>query len=169
MCEVYSLTELRIAAGIWMALVAVGLVLICLRIELGKSNLWLIAMNLYALGAAIYLSAFLDFSAVIARFNVDHSYELSGEGVPLDIGYLASSGPGAIPALDEYLVRLPKGPSSSRGFASALRGYQASTFKHQPTDWRSWSFRDQRLADYLASEPAVAMPPETTQNGASHR
>ena len=35
--EVYSLTELRIAAGIWMGLVAVGLVLICLRIATRKS------------------------------------------------------------------------------------------------------------------------------------
>lgn len=47
--EVYSLTALRLAAGIWMGLVAVGLVLILARIWLRKSNGFLIATNLLSL------------------------------------------------------------------------------------------------------------------------
>ena len=44
--EAYSLTRLRIAALIWMALVAIGLVLICVRLWRGKSGAWLINANL---------------------------------------------------------------------------------------------------------------------------
>ena len=64
--QVYSLTEMRIAAGIWMGLVAAGLVLILARIVLGRSNTWLVTMNLATLGITLYACAFLDFSAMIA-------------------------------------------------------------------------------------------------------
>ena len=46
--EAYSLTRLRIAALIWMGLVAVGLVLICYRLLRGKSGAWLINANMLA-------------------------------------------------------------------------------------------------------------------------
>jgi hypothetical protein len=44
--EAYLLTELRIEALLWMALVALGLVLICVRLSLGKTSAWLINANL---------------------------------------------------------------------------------------------------------------------------
>jgi hypothetical protein len=149
---VYSLTELRLAAGIWMVLVAAGLVLICLRIALRRSNLWLIAMNLYALGFAIWFSAFLDFPAVISRFNVEHSLEVTGEGEPLDLYYLSRLGPGAIPAFDVYLdaIEPRNGPNVTE--ARLARNELAVTFMERPRDWRSWSFRDWRLEQYLLGE-----------------
>lgn len=42
-------TRLRLAAGIWMGLVATGLIFILLRIALQRTNRWLISMNLAAL------------------------------------------------------------------------------------------------------------------------
>jgi hypothetical protein len=127
-------------------------------------------MNLYALGFAIYISAFLDVSAIIARFNVEHSRELSGQGVQLDICYLSGLGPTIIPALDEYIKRAPRETDDMEECpADNVRDWLGRYFTERPHDWRSWSFRDHRLAAYLASEPAVAMSPETTQNGASHR
>jgi hypothetical protein len=103
--ESYMLTELRVAAGIWMGLVAVGLVLILVRIALDQSNKWLVATNLLALGLTLYASAFVDTAALISRFNADHSFELTGQGTKLDIGYLWDElGPSAIPALDHFIA-----------------------------------------------------------------
>ncbi|TXI10688.1 MAG: DUF4173 domain-containing protein, partial [Rhizobium sp.] len=68
--EVYSLTELRVAAGIWMGLVAIGLLLILLRILLRRSNEWLIALSSATLVVTIHIAALIDIPAFIARFNV---------------------------------------------------------------------------------------------------
>ncbi|WP_027682985.1 DUF4153 domain-containing protein [Rhizobium leguminosarum] len=147
--EVYSLTELRVAAGLWMGLVAIGLVLILLRILLNRSNEWLIAANLASLIAVLYISAFIDFSAVIARFNVAHSQEISQEGPPLDLDYLSSLGPSVIPALDLYLLKLPDHLIDQRSQAVTVRYYLARNFEMRRRDWRNWTFRAARLESYL--------------------
>jgi hypothetical protein len=154
--EVYSLTELRVAAGIWMGLVAVGLVLILLRIALRQSNQWLIATNIAVLTGVLYLSAFIDFPAFIARFNVTHSLELSHEGVPLDIDYLSSLGPSAIPALDLYLSALPGEAIDKNHRALSVRQSLVHDFALRPGDWRSWSFRAERIEAYLRLPAAIA-------------
>ncbi|MBY5410693.1 DUF4173 domain-containing protein [Rhizobium leguminosarum] len=149
--EAYSLTELRVAAGLWMGIVAVGLALILLRIVLRRSNEWLIATNLASLIAFLYLSAFIDLPAFIARFNVAHSQEISQEGPPLDIDYLSSLGPSAIPALDLYLLKLPTHLIDQRSQAVTVRYYLARNFEMRRRDWRSWTFRSARLDNYLLS------------------
>ncbi len=154
--EVYSLTELRVAAGIWMGLVAVGLVLILLRIVLRQSNQWLIATNIAVLAGVLYLSAFIDFPAFIARFNVTHSLELNHDGVPLDIGYLSSLGPSAIPALDLYLSALPDEAIDKKHRALSVRQSLGHDFAARPRDWRSWSFRAERIEAYLRSPATIA-------------
>ncbi|PDT04263.1 hypothetical protein CO666_10305 [Rhizobium chutanense] len=152
----YSLTELRIAAGIWMGLVAIGLVLILLRILLNRSNEWLIAANLVSLISVLYVSAFVDFPDVIARFNVAHSQESSHEGPPLDIYYLSTLGPSAIPALDLHISALPEYRTDKISEAQLIRGSLVWQFEHRPRDWRSWSFRSWRLEAYLLSPAAIA-------------
>lgn len=153
--EVYSLTEMRIAAGIWMGLVAAGLVLILLRIMLGRSNRWLITANLATLGLTLYVCAFLDFSAMIARFNVENSREMGGQGQPLDLYYLDDLGPTAIPAIADYVKRAARPEHELRDFR-LLAANMAGTFLAQKLDWRSWSFRDQRLRDDLLGNPEFA-------------
>lgn len=154
--EAYSLTELRVAAGIWMGLVAIGLVLILLRIVLRQSNQWLVATNIAVLTGVLYLSAFIDFSAFIARFNVTHSLELSHEGIPLDIDYLSSLGPSAIPALDLYLSALPYDATEKKHSALSIRQSLAYDFRHHPDDWRSWTLRAERIDAYLRSTATIA-------------
>lgn len=160
--EVYSLTEMRLAAGIWMALVAAGLVFILLRIWWNKSNAWLVACNLLALVVVLYGAALIDFSAVIARFNVDHSLEVNGKGLPLDFEYLEELGTSAIPALDLIIHSRTPNPSSWDR-ALGLRTQREYSFERPGADWRSWSCRTQRMADYLNPEPVAFMPP-TLQN-----
>jgi hypothetical protein len=147
--EVYSLTELRVAAGIWMGLVAIGLALILLRILLRRSNEWLIAMNLASLTIVLYATASVDISAFIARFNVEHSLEVAHEGVPLDLRYLRSLGPSAIPALDVYLNALPRSDGTKLHEAQAYRWMLMSDFERKSRDWRSWSLRSAGIAKYL--------------------
>ncbi|MBY5556262.1 DUF4173 domain-containing protein [Rhizobium leguminosarum] len=147
--EAYSLTELRVAAGLWMGLVAIGLVLILLRILLNRSNEWLIAANLASLIAVLYISTFIDFPDVIARFNVAHSQEISQEGPPLDLDYLSSLGPSVIPALDLYLLKAPDHLIDQKSQAATVRYYLARNFEMRRRDWRNWTFRAARLESYL--------------------
>lgn len=90
--ETSMLTVLRISALAWMALVAVGLALICWRLLANRSSAWLINAN--ALAATIVLSAasVVDLGAVAADWNVRHarSYRY------LDLCYLRDLGPSAL-------------------------------------------------------------------------
>jgi hypothetical protein len=139
-----------------MGLVAIGLVLILLRILLNRSNEWLIAANLASLIAVLYISAFIDLPDVIARFNVAHSQEISHDGPPLDIYYLSTLGPSAIPALDLHIRALPEYRTDKISEAQLIRGSLVWKFEHRPRDWRSWSFRSSRLEAYLLSPAAIA-------------
>ena len=163
--EVYSLTELRIAAGIWMALVAIGLGLILARIALRRNNSWLVATNCVALLATLYACAFVDFPAVIADFNVSHSQEMTGEGQELDFWYFRNLGPTALPALERYMAepkiaaRIGDG-SNYYEMLTSIRTDLLKAFQHRDTDWRAWSLRNWRLERYLA-EPAIAVSPRS--------
>ena len=102
--QIYLLTWWRVAAFIWMLLVAFGLLLIVARIRLNRSNEWLIRANLITLTATLYVCSLVNFAAIIADYNVDHSREASGKGVTVDIGYLFRLGPQALPAIDRALA-----------------------------------------------------------------
>jgi len=86
--EAYSLTVLRIAALLWMGLVAIGLVLVLWRMLAGKSSSWLINTNLAALGMLLSVVCFVDLGAVAAQWNVRHASEVGGNGAQLDLCYL---------------------------------------------------------------------------------
>ncbi|WP_085861312.1 DUF4173 domain-containing protein [Rhizobium sp. TAL182] len=162
--EAYSLTELRVAAGLWMGLVAIGLVLILLRILLNRSNQWLIAANLASLVTVLYISAFIDFPAFIARFNVIHSQEINQEGLPLDLAYLSSLGPSVIPALDLYLSMLPDHLVNKRNEALSIRYDLVRDFEQHPRGWRSWTFRTARLETHLLAPATIARSNENDNN-----
>lgn len=159
--SLYSLTELRVAAFIWMGLVAVGLVLILLRIRLNKSNTWLIALNIYALAFTLLVSSITDFSALIADFNVAHSREISLKGIPLDINYFGTLGPTAIPALDRFIEGTSQEHRHQKASALTMRQRLVADFAGRDRDWRAWSFRDWRLEQYLAG---VAVSDGTAKN-----
>jgi hypothetical protein len=111
--DAYSLTRLRIAALVWMALVAVGLVLICVRLWRRKSGPWLINANLAAALLALTACSVIDLGAVAARWNVRHAREVGGAGVRLDLCYLNDLGPAALLPLVELESR-PIGPPVPR-------------------------------------------------------
>ena len=150
---IYSLTYWRVAAFVWMGLVAVGLVLIIARIALEKSNEWLSAANLLTLSATLYACCFVNFAAMIADYNVAHSREMGGGGHNLDIVYLRSLGPEALPAIDRYIR---EAGSPYRGLAtdfSRQRSFFAAQHHEHMANWRAWTFRNWRLSRYLRENP----------------
>lgn len=151
--EVYLLTYWRVAAFVWMAIVAIGLILIVARIVLYRSNAWLIAANVIVLVATLYICSFVNFASLVASYNVTHS-----AGRALDFSYLKGLGPQAIPTLDRYIAANEKWnlgyPPLNRELR-AHRDYYAAAHGARMRSWRAWTFRGWRLSRYLenASQP----------------
>lgn len=161
--DVYALTYLRVAAFIWMGLVAAGLALIIARIALAKSGEWLLSVNLLTLSATLYACCFVNFAAFIANYNVDHSLEMSGQGVPIDIWYVRALGPGAFPAIDRFIDHRGAAKANDPVFREFLDARRAdeSWYRAVQNHWRAWSFRDWRLLRYLDKRDSPANPAST--------
>jgi len=140
--EAFSLTRLRIAALVWMALVAVGLVLICVRLWRRKSGPWLINANLAAALLALSACSAVDLGALAARWNVRHAMEVGGPGVPLDLCYLNELGPSALLPLVELESR-PIGPRF-RERVGWTRNLIMDRLATSQGDWHGWTFRNAR-------------------------
>jgi len=137
--EVYSLTRLRIAALVWMALVGLGLALICWRMLRGKSGAWLINANAAAALLVLAASCVVDLGAVAAAWNVRHAREVGGRGAALDLCYLDRLGGSAAVSL----VRLERisAPGLPSEQIAALREGVVEDLRAEQSDWRSWSLR----------------------------
>ena len=145
--QVYLLTYWRVAAFIWMLLVATGLLLIVARIALQRSNGWLIRLNLIAVMLTLYACSLTNFAAIIPDYNVSHSYESSGKGVGMDASYLCGLGPDALPSVDRA-VKLLEGQARYPAVVYC-RDHLVDVFQHKTASWRAWSFRNWRLKRYL--------------------
>ncbi|MGX7875851.1 DUF4153 domain-containing protein [Mesorhizobium sp. ORM6] len=122
--------------------------MIIARIALGKSNEWLLSANLLTLSLTLYACGFINFAATIANYYVDHSYEMTGQGIPLDAWYVRSLGPGAFPALDRFLDHQGRAADAVPEFAGP-RDSDEGWYRTVQQNWRAWSFRDWRLLGYL--------------------
>ena len=145
--SIYSLTYLRVAALVWMALVAIGLAWITLRLMWGKSNAWLIKVNLLTAMGVLYIFCFVDVGGAIARFNVEHSRAGAAQGFSLDLDYLEEIGPAALPALDRHLEASdPVRQRVHLMFVRSLITRLAVGLADRHRDWRGYTFRSYRLA-----------------------
>jgi hypothetical protein len=123
-----------------MLLIAVGLVLIGIRILHSKPNLWLLNTNFLAAIALLYLCCFVNFDSMIAWYNVKHCREVTGEGVFLDLEYLRQLGPESIPALVWFSKRPPEVTALSSRAAAFSQQLQAE-LSRDLSDWRGWTYR----------------------------
>lgn len=152
--EVYSLTRLRVAAGIWMLLVAMALVLIVVRIAKGYDSRWLVQANTLAAGLVLYACSYIGFDRLIAEFNVSRCREVvaarpadAAEHVLLDIEYIERLGPGALPSLHRYIATVDRAAHPERvRRAETLVERFATDLEMDLRDWRSWSIRRAMLA-----------------------
>ncbi|MGQ0686446.1 DUF4153 domain-containing protein [Bradyrhizobium sp.] len=142
--QTYLLTYWRIAAFIWMLLVATGLVLIVARIALQRGNAWLIRLNLIAALSTLYACSLTNFAAIISDYNVSHSREMTGKGVDADINYLLSLGPQAVPGINK-MPRIHEGELTLVSRRDSL----VDRFQRETASWRAWGLRDWRLKRYL--------------------
>jgi hypothetical protein len=149
----YSLTYLRLAAFIWMGLVAAGLVLMLIQIKLRKPNSWLITANAVSLALVLYACCFVNAPRLVASYNVEHSRENGGTGPYLDLRYLASLGPQALPPVEAYVNKIPVLWSIAR---DTRQNYAP---QRRAANWRGWDFRTWRLDRYLANNPDMTQKP----------
>jgi len=123
----YGLTHLRMAAAIWMVVVALGLALVIYQVIRNKPASWLLTRAALLGLAALYAASFVSFSATIARHNL-------GQDRLLDPDYVCSLNEHALPAVTAFEMRV--------GHA-ICPGPRLTTL--QFADWREWGFRDWRL------------------------
>lgn len=140
--DAYSLTRLRIAALIWMGLVGLGLVLICVRMWRGRSDSWLVGANAAAALLVLGACGVVDLGRMAAAWNVRHAREAGGRGVHLDLCYLNRLGSSALLPILEL-----EGRTRDAGLRDRLawsRNRLMDEMEPVLTDWRGWSWRDER-------------------------
>jgi hypothetical protein len=149
---VYSLTYWRLAAFIWMVLVAAGLLLVLCQIVWQKPNSWLLTANAATLALALYGCCFINAPWLVAHYNVEHCQEVGGTGPTLDLQYLGSLGPQALLALERHRKDIP-----GLLMAMDIRFPNGRNFFPHSENWRTWSFRTWRLKRYLANNPEIPL------------
>jgi hypothetical protein len=154
--EVYSLTRLRIAALIWMALVAVGLALICWRLLRAKSASWLINANVLAAGVVLAACSVADLGSIAASWNVRHAAEAGGGGQALDLCYLSKLNGDAVVSLAE-LERRQLAPDFRERVTWERQLLTAEVEKRQ-SNWRGWRWRDARRLDRVRTLVGPNLP-----------
>ena len=160
--EVYALTYWRVAAFFWMAPVLTGLLLIFAKFLLDRGNTWLVATNLVAMATVLYVAGLVNVSALVGNFNV----AAAGPGkYALDVAYLISLGPNAIPAMDRAIMEHKRlGLSRDARSANSVdwlvrrRNDHARAQAYRAMDWRAWSLRQYNLQRYLDTTRPVALP-----------
>jgi hypothetical protein len=155
----YSLTYWRLAALIWMGLIAAGLVSILTQIILNKPNSWLMAANVVTLALVLYGCCFVNAPRLISFYNLEHSRENGGTGPAIDLAYLASLGPQAIPAREAYMAKIP------RLAQTVCNHRRAEENKMRDRNWRAWGFRSWRLQQYLTNHPHTSSNPSQGNTG----
>jgi len=135
------LTEWRIAALLWMALVALGLVLICWRILRGRSASWLINWNAAAGAAVLAVCAFIDLGAVAASRNVR-----AADPQGIDLCYLHRVGDGALNPLISLERRTMD--ATTRDRVRYVRHVLYTDLAGRQESWTEWTPRGAwRLAE----------------------
>lgn len=150
--EAYGLTELRLAAFVWMGLVALGLTLIIARIAWRKSGAWLVGRNTLSLGATLVTAVTLNTSAFIADYNVSKWLGDPDRITAIDTTYLMRLGPPAIPAVDRLLTAPANLTDDERGLLMTWRVDHADAILARADDWRAFTIREARLAQYLSTQ-----------------
>lgn len=129
--EAYGLTRLRFAAFLWMGLVAAGLSMMLVQLQLGKSAGWLTARALLMGIATLYVVCFVNVAGVVA------ANDLARQDIPLDAYYLSELGEGAVPA-----IRVHDAAGSTPPCFATLE-------INEPQDWCEWGYRNARLRPSL--------------------
>jgi hypothetical protein len=145
--EAYQLSELRVYVACFLLLVSVGFVLLTIHVIAHKGITWLVLTNLAATFALFFILQFPDVARWVAESNV--ARWKNDPSRTLDVDYLASLGPSAIPSLIE-VAQTPGRPEADAA-SLVLRERQAAAQRRlADLDWRSWQQRKIRNLRLLA-------------------
>jgi hypothetical protein len=139
--ESFGMTYLRAYAAIWMAVVAVGLVLVGWQVLRGRGNGWL-SIRCAGLGLGVlYACCFVNFAGGIAKYNLAHSAERFGGH--FDRIYNCNLGEDAWGAFESR---------NALGLCAGLVDYDLyfeglDLTPPQITGWRDWSYRSYRVLE----------------------
>jgi hypothetical protein len=159
--DVYGMTELRLAALIWMALVGWGLFLIAWRIAFERSNQWLVNANFVSAATLLLISSFLDHKAIVADWNVEAAITRPERLAAFDHAYLRQLGVSALPAtrrLEQAIAARPPGAIDfQRQFLlpkirNEILELEALLQAGQ-SDFRRWNLRHSFIAEPMALIP----------------
>ncbi|MFL4469706.1 DUF4153 domain-containing protein [Tateyamaria armeniaca] len=139
----YGLTRLRMAAYIWMGLVAAGLGIVVWQIWRDKPAAWMLLRSGILGAGVLYICAFFSFDGAIARHNLSHHEKP-------DIFMLCNLSEDVIPAMAARY-----GPTWTTQCGSS---YRVPRLSH-PDDWREWGFRNWRVRRSLAAMTTDATAP----------
>ncbi|HET9161084.1 MAG TPA: DUF4173 domain-containing protein [Caulobacteraceae bacterium] len=157
--QAYGLTKLRLAALVWMAMVAVGLALIAWRLIANRSASWLINANALAALAVLSVSSAVDYGAIVARWNIDHP-NLSGG---IDICYLKSLREPAL--ISMAMLEQRQLDPLVRDEVATMRGDLQRAVIKSMSDPFSWRFRTARRLRTLQSlQPNGPQPSAIRRN-----
>lgn len=131
------LTAWRIAALLWMGLVALGLVLIAWRILGGKSARWLVNANALAAGIVLSMCSVVDLGGAAAAYNVQ-----AKRPEAVDLCYLRRVGDGALlPVI--ALERRPM-DATTRARVRFVRQVLFADLQWRQRQWGGWTLRGSR-------------------------
>lgn len=128
--EIYGLTRLRLSAGIWMGVVATGLMLTMWQVLHHRSAAWLLKRCALLGAVTLYACMFVSFDRTIAHYNLTHD-------VPRDTHYICQLGSAALPEIRRHAPDL----------CDAYYGPYVPLI----ANWREWGFRDWRVLRSLAA------------------
>lgn len=144
--DTYGLTHLRIAAAIWMGLVATGLLLVAWQLWRGHTISWLLGRCAAVALLTLYACTFVNFARVIAQTNLQLFTQ--GSTAEIDIPYLCDLDAAAAGAIREF------GTETIRDLCGDQPAFQGPFI----TGWRDWGFRSWRVRRYLNASPTAVTP-----------
>ncbi len=138
--DAYGLTRLRMAAFVWMGVVATGLMVVIWQVQHRHGTDWMLKRNTILGMAVLYACCFVSFDAHVAQHN------LTAARAP-DSFYLCQLSEDALPAIKAYDAR----------HRTRLCGnsYYGEPELFQPEDWREWGFRNARVRRSLAANQST--------------
>ncbi len=144
----YGLSVQRVHLMLFLALVGAGFVLLGVRIAQSRSLRWLLGANLLAVFALFFVGQFADIRGFVASYNVRAAAAGadSGGAADLDMVYLRQLAPESWPALRQ-VAETPDtfGPYSEVAATWLAVAAESAASDTSARDWRSWSWRRERL------------------------
>jgi hypothetical protein len=150
--DAYQLSVLRLHLGLFLALVAVGFVLLAIRVVQQRSLSWLIGANMLAVFVLFFSLQFWDTRKSVARYNVVQAAATPEKSV--DLYYLSELGPSAWGILRDLEAGAVEGLENlapdAGSFMDAIR--KKEVVRMEGESWREFQLQRTLMRRVIAVE-----------------